>query len=53
MITGVSRYFSIQEALTQGKFPATRFRVGIIALGFGVIISSVFVLLLAEKVMGY
>ncbi|KAJ6562106.1 hypothetical protein B0H19DRAFT_92967 [Mycena capillaripes] len=52
LFVGVSRYFTIQESLTQGKFPATRFRIGIIALGFGAIISSVFGLLLAERAMG-
>ncbi|KAJ7164364.1 hypothetical protein C8R46DRAFT_311413 [Mycena filopes] len=50
LFVGVSRYFSIQIALTEGKFPATRFRLGIIAAGVGAIIASVFGLLVAERI---
>jgi len=49
LFVGVSRYFSIQVALTQGKFPVTRVRLGVIALAFGAIISLVFGLLVAER----
>ncbi|KAF7342381.1 hypothetical protein MVEN_01827000 [Mycena venus] len=49
LFVGVSRYFSVQAALTQGKFPVTRLRVGIIALAFGAIISAVFGLVVAER----
>ncbi|KAJ7157701.1 hypothetical protein C8R43DRAFT_883229 [Mycena crocata] len=49
LFVGVSRYFSIQSALTKGNFPVTRFRLGIIALVLGGIVTSVFGLLLAER----
>ncbi|KAJ7021889.1 hypothetical protein C8F04DRAFT_972199 [Mycena alexandri] len=49
LFVGVSRYFSIQIALTEGKFPVTRFRIGLIALGLGAIIASVFGLLAAVR----
>ncbi|KAJ6493920.1 hypothetical protein C8R47DRAFT_974766 [Mycena vitilis] len=49
LFVGVSRYFSVQSALTRGKFPVTRFRAGIIALGFATIICVALGLLLAEQ----
>ncbi|KAJ7776218.1 hypothetical protein B0H16DRAFT_1302560, partial [Mycena metata] len=49
LFVGVSRYFTIQIALTEGKFPITRFPVGSIALGLAAIIASVFGLVAAES----
>ncbi|KAK6971975.1 hypothetical protein R3P38DRAFT_3379272 [Favolaschia claudopus] len=44
LILGVYRYFTIQLALTEGKFPATRIPIGVIAFSIGGIICAVFVL---------
>ncbi|KAJ7441948.1 hypothetical protein B0H11DRAFT_499615 [Mycena galericulata] len=49
VVVGVSRYFAIQAALTQGLFPATRFRIGFIALALAGIVTVVFGLLIAER----
>ncbi|KAJ7435489.1 hypothetical protein B0H11DRAFT_2295449 [Mycena galericulata] len=49
LVVGVSRYFAIQAALTQGLFPATRFRIGFIALALAGIVTVVFGLLIAER----
>ncbi|KAK6988633.1 hypothetical protein R3P38DRAFT_3443444 [Favolaschia claudopus] len=44
LILGVYRYFTIQLALTQGKFLATRIPIGVIAFFIGGIICVVFAL---------
>jgi len=46
---GVSRYFTVQLALTEGFFPIARLRLGLIALALATIITVVFGLLLAER----
>ncbi|KAJ6563911.1 hypothetical protein B0H19DRAFT_1139969 [Mycena capillaripes] len=48
LVIGVSRYFSVQSALTKGLFPAARFGVGIIALALAGIVTVLFGLLLGE-----
>ncbi|KAJ7483844.1 hypothetical protein B0H11DRAFT_2231989 [Mycena galericulata] len=49
LVVGVSRYFAIQAALTQGLFPVIRFRIGFIALALAGIVTLVFGLLIAER----
>ncbi|KAJ7093498.1 hypothetical protein C8R44DRAFT_395937 [Mycena epipterygia] len=46
---GVSRYFTVQVALTEGLFPVARLRLGLIALALATIITVVFGLLLAGR----
>ncbi|KAJ6523946.1 hypothetical protein DFH09DRAFT_937601 [Mycena vulgaris] len=49
LFLGTSRYFSIQAGLVRGLFPVARFRLTIISLVLGAIVSLLFGLLLAER----
>ncbi|KAJ7738822.1 hypothetical protein DFH07DRAFT_1064492 [Mycena maculata] len=49
LLVGVSRYFTVQTALTKGLFPVTRFHLGFIAFFIAAIITVVFGLLIAER----
>jgi hypothetical protein len=46
---GVTRYFSIQSALTRGKFPVARVTVAAITTGLSVLVILVFSVLVAVK----
>ncbi|KAJ7868695.1 hypothetical protein B0H13DRAFT_2351270 [Mycena leptocephala] len=47
LFMGVFRYFTVQGALPEGKFPVTRFRLGLIAMALGAIVLTMFGMLLA------
>ncbi|KAJ7159231.1 hypothetical protein C8R43DRAFT_948165 [Mycena crocata] len=49
LFVGVSRFFAIQAALTRGRFPVTRARLALLALGLVGIVSLLFGLLVAER----
>ncbi|KAJ7904165.1 hypothetical protein B0H13DRAFT_1881654 [Mycena leptocephala] len=41
LFMGVFRYFTVQGALPEGKFPVTRFRLGLIAMALGAIVLTI------------
>ncbi|KAJ7055724.1 hypothetical protein C8F01DRAFT_1062515, partial [Mycena amicta] len=43
---GVSRYFTVQASLVNGKFPTTRFRLGALGVAAGALMLWVFVVML-------
>lgn len=47
--SGVTRYFSIQVALTKGVFPVARLATGFVAMMLGVLVALTFGILLAGK----
>ncbi|EEB90322.1 hypothetical protein MPER_11485 [Moniliophthora perniciosa FA553] len=49
LLIGVIRYFTVQQALTKGKFPVTRFLIGSIALVLALLVIIVFGVLVAGK----
>ncbi|KAJ7267230.1 hypothetical protein C8J57DRAFT_1510340 [Mycena rebaudengoi] len=51
LCVGVSRYFSVQVALTNGVFPVTRYRLAMITVGLGAIVTAIFGMLMAEHVV--
>ncbi|KAJ6488736.1 hypothetical protein C8R45DRAFT_992750 [Mycena sanguinolenta] len=51
LVVGVSRYFDVQVALINGRFPTTRFHVGVIAFSLGAIIAVLFALLIAGTII--
>ncbi|KAJ3895298.1 hypothetical protein GG344DRAFT_86008 [Lentinula edodes] len=49
LLIGLIRYFTVQTALTQGKFPVSRLMIGGIALILLAIVTTVFVVLIAGR----
>ncbi|ESK95605.1 hypothetical protein Moror_12617 [Moniliophthora roreri MCA 2997] len=47
LLIGVTRYFTVQQALTKGKFPVARFLVGSIAFVLALVVIIVFGVLVA------
>ncbi|KAJ3814386.1 hypothetical protein EV368DRAFT_18733, partial [Lentinula lateritia] len=47
LLIGLIRYFTVQIALTKGKFPVSRLMIGGIALTLLAIVTTVFVVLIA------
>ncbi|KAJ4495838.1 hypothetical protein C8J55DRAFT_414194 [Lentinula edodes] len=49
LLIGLKRYFTVQTALTQGKFPVSRLMIGGIALILLAIVTTVFAVLIAGR----
>ncbi|KAJ3827862.1 hypothetical protein EV361DRAFT_795207 [Lentinula raphanica] len=49
LLIGLLRYFTVQTALTEGKFPVSRLMIGGIALSLLAIVTTVFAVLIAGR----
>jgi len=49
LFIGITRYFTVQVALTKGVFPVARLGIGFVAMMLGVLVTLTFGILLAGK----
>ncbi|KAG6820292.1 hypothetical protein H0H93_002730 [Arthromyces matolae] len=52
LMIGVVRYFTIQKALLNGRFPVSRLGIGFVATLFGALVAATFTVLLHDKLAG-